>query len=136
MTKAQGIVASVMAKHMIGAKDFYGVSQVVHLVKARRAAIMQLSAAGFKVPMIAKVMRRDRSTVRYWLRPDCRSRRVNYANAKRATLRTPAKNSNMETPMNSSKWGVATTEIVAGAKKARACVQPRTTGLKQGTEQC
>lgn len=97
----QEIIAAVMTQHRVGPKDFFGVGQAAHLVDARRAAIIRLKRAGWKVPMIAQVMRRDRSTVRYWLRPDYQARRVNYASQRRATLRTPATNSNMQTPMSS-----------------------------------
>jgi hypothetical protein len=82
----QEIVNAVMAKHRVGPKDFFGPSRFAHVVAARRAATLRLQADGMRVPMIARVMRRDRSSVRYWLRPDYREHRLIYRAQRRFEL--------------------------------------------------
>lgn len=88
--KGQAIIEAVMAKHRVGPKDFFGAGWPAHVVAARKAAALRLHAAGFRVPAIARVMRRDRSSVRYWLRPDYRAHRLNYKARRRAEARVRA----------------------------------------------
>lgn len=62
------IIADVLARRQIGRVDFFCRSQLPHLVKARRAAILALGRAGLKTKAIAALVQRDKSTVRYYRR--------------------------------------------------------------------
>ncbi len=79
--KGRAIIRDVMQSRRIGVKDFFGASRMTHLVNARRIAIMRLKKAGFNDAAIARLMKRNYSTVRYWLRPDYRQRSMAYSNA-------------------------------------------------------
>ncbi|MBR1122127.1 hypothetical protein JQ628_11430 [Bradyrhizobium lablabi] len=73
--KGYKLVRSVMAEHRLGEEDFFKSKRQEHL-SARIDAIKRLKAAGLNHCEIALVMRRDRSTVRYWLKPDMRARKI------------------------------------------------------------
>ncbi len=61
------IVKAVMAERRIGQKDFWGASRLPRHVKARALAIKRLRSAGLNKAEIGRAVRRDESTVRYWL---------------------------------------------------------------------
>lgn len=70
------IVLDICARHKVSADDFFGSRKSFKLVKARSAAVEAFRTAGFSWTSIAAVMKRDRSTVYYWGRPDYRERRM------------------------------------------------------------
>lgn len=68
------IISSVLAKHRVDPLDFFSTSRDCDLTEARRDAARQLSEAGFTHTRIAKLLRRDRSTIDYYLEQTGRSR--------------------------------------------------------------
>ncbi len=80
------LVRAVMAEYRLGEVDFFTSRFQEHL-KARVDCIKRLSKAGVNKRAIARVMRRDRSTIIYWLSPDQQERKKSrmVANRKRAT---------------------------------------------------
>lgn len=56
---------------------FFGSSRRPDVVNARRIAIERFIAAGFSKECTARMVKRDRQTVRYWTIPRNREHRVN-----------------------------------------------------------
>jgi len=75
----KAIVKQVILESGIGSKDFFGTSRTRHLVRARRKAIKRLKAAGFSDAATARIMKRNVSTVQYWLHPEYRERSRAYS---------------------------------------------------------
>jgi hypothetical protein len=73
------IMRSVLAKHELGAKDFFSEYRDSNLVAARRDAAKQLHAAGFAPLSIARIIKRNRSTVDHYI--------YNYTGKKRERAR-------------------------------------------------
>ena len=71
----QEIIDRIMAERRVGPKDFFSRTRLPHAVKARRDAIKALKAAGMSNADVARLMRRDPSTVSYWAAPGRRARR-------------------------------------------------------------
>jgi IS30 family transposase len=84
------IIKGVLVRSGIGPKDFFGKSRVTHLVRARAAAIKQMRETGMSNATIARVMKRDYSTIRYWAHPEYRRRRLAYGLAYHAAARAAA----------------------------------------------
>jgi hypothetical protein len=77
MTGAE-IIASTIKAHGISSEEFFSSSRVPRLVKARKCAIEQMTAAGFKQAVIARNMKRCHTTIIYWQGEDFRGRRTEY----------------------------------------------------------
>ena len=75
----RAIIMDVMKTRNIGSKDFFGSSRMTHLVKARRSAILRLKEAGFNSAAIARLMKRNYSTIQYWTHPNYRERQIAYS---------------------------------------------------------
>lgn len=73
MTKS--IVLTVCEQHQISPAAFFGKGRTQKLSHARRDAIVALSAAEFGTQAIARLIKRDTSTVIYWLNQTSRDRR-------------------------------------------------------------
>lgn len=72
MTKS--IVIQVCQAYEIQPTEFFDPrKRERRLVRARLHAIIRLRDAGFSMAGIARAMRRDYSTIRYWMRPQMRS---------------------------------------------------------------
>lgn len=82
MTKS--IVLEVCEQFKIHPVDFFGNCRDPKAVKARRVAIYKLKAAEFSNAAIARLMRRNYSTIQYWLFPNYRVKRAADARALRA----------------------------------------------------
>lgn len=76
MTKS--IVHTVCEQWGITEEEFFGYSRQQNLCQARRYAIMQLQAAGLSFRGIAVAMRRNYSTIQYWMHPEYQERRKIY----------------------------------------------------------
>lgn len=77
----QSIVLQVCAEREIDPVEFFGPRRNARLVKARRIAIERFKEAGFTMAGTARMMRRNCTTIRYWLRPKERKRHNDYARA-------------------------------------------------------
>lgn len=86
---ASEIVEAEMRRRMIGPKDFFGTTKLAHIVAARRAAILALDQAGFDLRDITKVMRRERTSILYNLRPEMRANHRAYFAVYSAKHRPP-----------------------------------------------
>lgn len=85
----QSIVLQICAQHKVHPVEFFGPGRDRRLSRTRRAAILALKRAGFSNAAVARLIKRNYSTVQYWLHPDYRARRATYFRVlrqKRATL--------------------------------------------------
>ncbi len=91
--KGRAIIRGVCAHFRIEPADFFGKRRHPCLVHARHIAIQQMTAAGMRQAAIARLMKRDHSTIRYWQAHDemAARRRTYFAtyHAMRKTSRTP-----------------------------------------------
>lgn len=71
----QSIVLQVCKEMGVEPADFFGRRRDQRLVSARRLAIDRLVAAGFSMRGVSRMMRRNYSTVQYWMRPALREKR-------------------------------------------------------------
>lgn len=82
----RAIIEDVMRHYKIQPSVFFGNRRGVHRVtKARRIAIGRLKDAGFNSAAIARLMKRNYSTIQYWLHPEYRERRTHYCRQLRAS---------------------------------------------------
>jgi hypothetical protein len=72
---AAGILKAVIAKHKVDPAEFYGKKRTFELVSARFDAAAKLNANRIGRGVIARLMKRDISTVRYYLTPQLRKKR-------------------------------------------------------------
>ena len=72
------ILASAMAAHSVNPNEFFGRETSSRITSARRRAMIALQAAGFNNREIATITKRHIHTVRYWLNPENRVRRIKY----------------------------------------------------------
>lgn len=82
MTKS--IVLTVCEELGVTADEFFGRERSKRITNARRMAVERLHDAGFSYKAAARLIRRNYSTVQYWLHPDYREHRVNYYRNRRA----------------------------------------------------
>jgi transposase len=83
MTKS--IVLEVCREMKIRPADFFGNKRKGRPSTARRIAIERLKEAGFSNAGIARMVKRNYSTIQYWLHPEYRERRVGYFKQLRAS---------------------------------------------------
>ena len=69
------IVRSVILRHHIHKDDFFGLSRELHLVQARIEAAQKLHSAGKTKSQIARVLKRNIDTIRYYLEPNIKRRK-------------------------------------------------------------
>lgn len=74
----ESIVLTVCRELKIHPTEFFGNKRERRLSAARRIAIERLKAAGFNNAAVARLMKRNYSTIQYWLHPEYRERRVGY----------------------------------------------------------
>jgi hypothetical protein len=74
----QSIVLNVCQQLRIHPAEFFGNGRDRRLSKARRVAIKKLKEAGFNNKAIARLIRRNYSTVQYWTHLEYRERRRSY----------------------------------------------------------
>lgn len=75
----ESIVLQVCREFDVSPSDFFNASKRDRdLVRVRRYAIARLAGAGFNMAAIARMIRRNYSTVRYWMKPEIRE----YSNRK------------------------------------------------------
>lgn len=99
MTRLQEIIAQegdrilreICAQNLVGRSDLLGKSTCAHLVRARRIAIKTLIAAGFSPTQTAKILNRNKDTIRYWRIPADRRRHLALNNAAYARKRRAGK---------------------------------------------
>jgi hypothetical protein len=72
------IVKAVLCELAVTREDFFGRRRAASLTAARIVAAERLSAAGYEPGQIAHLIKRDRTSVLYYLRPAMRERRVVY----------------------------------------------------------
>jgi hypothetical protein len=73
------IVLDVCRELRIHPEEFFGPKRDRRLTRARRIAIKRLIASGFSMAGAARMIRRNYSTVRYWMRPNLRAKHNEYA---------------------------------------------------------
>jgi transposase len=86
------IIEAVCKLHGITPAEFYGRSTTKRIVAARKDAIDALRVKNLSVDAIARIMRRNRSTIQYWVYPGIHERRItNYLKRyqKKKALRSP-----------------------------------------------
>lgn len=71
------IVLDICHERLILPEEFFGPRRNKRLVEARKAAIEAFRAAGFSLRGTARMIRRDHTTVCYWLHPKWRDRKRN-----------------------------------------------------------
>jgi hypothetical protein len=72
------IVLEVCRECKVHPAEFFGPGRDRRLSNARRLAIQKLKEAEFNNAAIARLMRRNYSTIQYWLHPEYRERRTGY----------------------------------------------------------
>lgn len=78
MTPAENVrklLREVMADHRICADDFFSGIREKHLVAARMDAARRLRACSYSVCHIGRILKRDHTTVRYYLDGDTRAKK-------------------------------------------------------------
>lgn len=70
------LIKAKLAAYGVAPEEFFSDSTEKHVVWARRSIILTLSERGMKNPQIAKLIKRNLSTVRYWLSPKNRGARI------------------------------------------------------------
>jgi intein-encoded DNA endonuclease-like protein len=63
VSRGREIIKEVMREHMLCAEDFFGTLRHQHLVKARRTAARRLRDADYTCMQIARMMKRNHTTV-------------------------------------------------------------------------
>jgi hypothetical protein len=71
----ESIVLTVCRECGVTAEDFFGPLRDRHLTNARRIAVERLLAAGFSFRACSRLIRRNYSTVQYWVKPAYREHR-------------------------------------------------------------
>lgn len=74
--RGRDVIKAILAERGISADEFFGRTRLAHVVEARRDAIEQMRALGMGRPLIARIMRRNESTINYWSIPGLRERRI------------------------------------------------------------
>ncbi len=82
---SESIVLTVCRELRVHQNEFFGPGSDRRLTKARRIAIKKLQEAEFNNKAIARLIRRNYSTVQYWLHPEYRKRRTVYFKNLRAS---------------------------------------------------
>lgn len=75
---AKAIIKGLLVDRGVSDADFYGDSLHANVTNARRSVILALKEAGLDNRAIANAVKRDITTVRYWLNPASRERRIKY----------------------------------------------------------
>jgi IS30 family transposase len=88
MTKS--IVLEVCAELDIPPHEFFGPMRDRRLTNSRRVAVERLHEAGFSYKAAARLIKRNYSTVQYWLKPEYRASRVEYYRRYHAAKRVAA----------------------------------------------
>ena len=86
----RSIVLTVCEQHQISPAAFFGNGRTRKLSHARRDAIGALSDAGFGTHAISRLVKRDTSTVIYWLNQTSRDRRKLRLRTNQTTKRSEA----------------------------------------------
>lgn len=74
-------IDAVCCLHNVSREEFFGPRTTRRIVAARKAAIDALRARKLSVEAIARIIKRNRSTVQYWVYPGIHERRIrNYLN--------------------------------------------------------
>lgn len=76
---AHETIEQVIAEHRLHRDDFFGRYRDTHLVAARRDAARRLTALGFSSPMIARIMKRNRTTILGYLPHLQETKKARYA---------------------------------------------------------
>lgn len=76
---SKSVVLTICEEYGITAEEFFGPRRDWRLTHARRVAIERLVEAGLNGKGIAAAIRRNYSTVQYWLHPEYREQRSAYA---------------------------------------------------------
>lgn len=76
--RGKSIIRDVLKEHQICADDFFGIRRDKHLTLARTDAAKRLHEAGYDWSSIARMMRRNHSTVRYYVLSTHRDRKRQY----------------------------------------------------------
>jgi len=63
ISRGREIIREVMREHMLCADDFFGTLRHRHLVKARRTAALRLRDAGYSCTQVARMLKRNHTTV-------------------------------------------------------------------------
>jgi len=74
--RGREIIKTILAERGISADDFFGKRRLPHLVEARREAIVRMRGLGMGRPLIARIMKRNEFTIKYWTMPGLRERRI------------------------------------------------------------
>lgn len=69
------IIKAVMREHLVGAQDFFGGCRIRRFTLARRAAAVRLSQTGLSRGVIARLMRREKTTIAYYINKEWRTKR-------------------------------------------------------------
>lgn len=72
--KGHEIIKMVVLENGISSEDFFGDGRTDAMIRARRDAILWMTASGFSRAKISRIMKRHYDTIRYWQRPDYRAR--------------------------------------------------------------
>lgn len=86
--KGKAIIKGVLLDRDITADEFFGRGAQREIFRARVEAIQRMSAAGMTNAAIARLVKRDHTTVSYWLRAERRAHRKAY-HARRWIERRP-----------------------------------------------
>lgn len=78
------IVPDVCKTFGISREEFYARRRTPELIEARCAAIWALRNAGMSTKAIARMVKRDHTTICYWLHPEWRERKREVMRRRRA----------------------------------------------------
>lgn len=83
------IILAICREHLITPEEFFGNRRTRRLTSARKMAIELLRAKGLSLMGCARLIRRDRETIRYWLYPKVRDQRRTRMKRYMGEVRTP-----------------------------------------------
>lgn len=76
---SRSIIDTVLREFEVADEDFFGATRGCRLVAARMAAAERLNEAGYSPREISSLIKRERTCVLYYLRPEMRAKRAVYA---------------------------------------------------------
>jgi hypothetical protein len=105
---AQQIIDSVLQAHRLGREDFFSRHRHSHLVMARKDAARRLKAISLSSAQIARLLRRDEGTIRFYL-DETGEKQRNYAlrhlgPVAKATLIAVAKAKHVDPAVIAAQW--------------------------------
>jgi chromosomal replication initiation ATPase DnaA len=83
---ANAHVVAACIENKISLDDFFGTLRSRRILAARRAAIIRLRSLGLSYRACARIMKRDHTMIRYWVKEKVRDRKRETMRARKQAL--------------------------------------------------